>query len=103
MFHTTLKTSLFAIYLFLSACAYPTTMVEQGRGDASIYFTGAPQEAVAYVDGVPVGNAADYDGHEQVLGVVPGRHRIQVLSGETTLLDQEIYVGAESRTALSVQ
>jgi len=103
MFHAAFKASLISAFLFLSACAYPSTTVEQGRGDASIYFTGAPEDAVAYVDGVPVGNAADFNGREQVLGVVPGRHRIEVRSGNTILLDQEIYVGAESRTALAIQ
>jgi len=88
---------------FLSACVYPTTTVEQGRGDAGLYFIGAPEGATAYVDGILAGPASEYDGSNQILGVIPGRHLIEVRSGGEILLNQEIYVGAESRTALTIQ
>ena len=89
--------------MLVAACAYPVTTVEQGSGDASIYFVGAPVGAVAYVDGLPVGDASQYSGDEQVLGVLPGRHHIQVVQGGTVILDQEIYVGADTNTAINVQ
>jgi len=103
MFKISIKIITLLLAVAVSACAYPVTTVEQGSGDASIYFVGAPEGAIAYVDGLSVGVASDYNGSDQVLGVIPGRHHIQVMQSGETLVDQEIYVGAETRTPIAVQ
>ena len=45
------------------------------------------------VDGMEVGVVADYLAGKSALRVLSGTHRVQVLSGNGVVLDEQVYVG----------
>ena len=45
------------------------------------------------VDGMDVGAVADYQAGQSALRILPGNHRIQVVSGGSVLLDEKVYIG----------
>jgi hypothetical protein len=88
-----MRSGLAALLIILSACAYPTTKVEQGGKQTAIYVANAPADAHLYVDGVDAGLAQDFDGVNATLAVTPGRHRIELRAGPTQILEKEVYLG----------
>lgn len=88
-------TKLFGIALavMLSACAYPTSSVEQGGKETALYFSHAPLEAHVFIDGMDAGLAAPFDGKEAVLAVASGRHLVKVRVGSSVVYEQDIYLG----------
>lgn len=87
----------------VSACAYPSTIVEQGGEQGMIYFTEAPPGARVFIDGADAGEAMTFDGRRQVLSLEPGRHNVRVVSGAAELYSSDVYVGAGSRMEVRVQ
>ena len=45
------------------------------------------------VDGMDSGTVADYLAGQSALRILPGNHRIQVVSGGSILLDEKTYIG----------
>lgn len=83
--------------LSLAGCSMPTTTVKTVDSRPGISIAGAPAGATLLVDGVPVGNAADYNGEPNVLLIEPGTHRIVVKQGAAVIYDQQIFVDSESK------
>jgi hypothetical protein len=86
--------------LLLTGCAYPTSMVEQGASNGSVYFPKVGAGTRVILDGADAGEAASYDGKKSVLEVVPGPHRIALRQGSALLYERQIYVGTASKIAI---
>ena len=52
----------------------------------------ANQTARVHVDGLDMGQVEAYLEGKAVLRVLPGTHRVQILSGSTVLLDEKMYL-----------
>ena len=93
------RSLLLLITLFLFAgCSYPRTDVDAVDSRPTLVFKNAPKEAIVYIDGIPMGKAATYNGNPKVLAVLPGTHEVILLLGDTPLLQQTIYVESENKT-----
>jgi hypothetical protein len=64
--------------MFLSACALPNTSVRTSSIRPTLAIVGAPENAMLYVDGVPMGVANQFNGQSKVLTIEEGAHRIEV-------------------------
>jgi len=85
--------------LFLSACAMPSTTVRTSDTRPSLAFEGAPNGAMVYIDGIPMGDAEKYDGQPGVLVVEPGTHLVTIKDGKgSILLERKVYVESELKT-----
>ncbi len=84
-----------------SGCAYPKTSVRATEEHPSLVFKGAPPTARVRVDGLEAGPAADYSG-DRSLSVLPGRHVVEVVDGERTLLREEVFLSGNSIKTLNV-
>jgi hypothetical protein len=76
----------------LSACALPQTTVTSGSLKPSLMVTGAPSDAVLYVDGLAMGQASQFDGHPRVLAVLQGPHLVEVREGSTVLYHDKVFL-----------
>lgn len=95
-----LKLACLAGALMLAACGkYPASSTLQGAPPSGLYFK-APAEAHVWLDGAHAGAASAFDGKKAVLSVTPGPHRVVVRSGDRSLYDKTVYVGAGSRMAI---
>ncbi len=81
-----------ALCTMLSACALPQTTVTSGSSQPSLVVTGAPADAVLYVDGLAMGRASQFDGHPRVLAVLQGPHQVQVREGSTVLYHDKVFL-----------
>ncbi len=92
------KTLLILILMtLLAGCSMPVTTVRTVESRPSISIVDAPADAELFVDGLPAGKAAGYNGESSVLLIEPGTHRIVVRQGSTVLYDQKIFVDSETR------
>ncbi len=88
----------------LQGCHYPdAAKIEQKDNRPSIGISGAPKGAVLFVDGLKMGIAKQWDGEKNVLLVESGKHRIEVKSGNTTLLSETIFLSGTTTKVLTVQ
>jgi hypothetical protein len=81
-----------ALCTMLSACALPQTTVTSGSSQPSLVVTGAPSDAVLYVDGLAMGRASQFDGHPRVLAVLKGPHQVEVREGSTVLYHDKVFL-----------
>lgn len=80
------------ISIFLVACAYPKSQIAVKDPRPTISVSGAPADAVLYVDGLDMGEAALYDGVKKTLLLEPGMHHIEVKLGGNTLLSRKAFL-----------
>mgnify|MGYP006297962561 CR=1 FL=1 len=88
--------------LLLGGCVYPSESVQTLDDRPMLSIKGAPDGAVLLVDGVEMGNAAQYDGDKRVLRIEPGTHSIQVRKGDTLYHQGQVYVGSGTAKTISV-
>jgi uncharacterized lipoprotein YajG len=83
-----------ALSLTLAACNIhnPATTVRTLDERPSLSLSGAPAEAVLFVDGLDMGPAKAYDGRPQVLRLEPGTHLIEVKSAGVTIFKQTVFI-----------
>lgn len=79
----------------LGACAtsYPERTVTQGSERGAIALADAPVGAMLFVNGSPMGLAAQYDGEAGVLELERGRYLVEVRLGAQTIFQREVYLG----------
>lgn len=80
--------------LTLSACTLPQTTVRTGSSQASLVVTGAPSNAVLYVDGLAMGSARQFDGDPKVLAVLEGVHVVEIRQGSTIVYHEKVFVSS---------
>lgn len=87
------------------ACIQPptsSTSVSDLRPGIS-FNTSSAYDAVVFVDGQRVGVVNDFLTGHGVLRVVSGTHQVQVVRGDTTLLDERVYLGDGVNRAFRVE
>ena len=82
---------------------YPSSRTDIPDERPSIAFSGAPKGSVVFVDGLPMGPAAQYDGGENILLVEPGNHQIRVRLGDRVLLSQRVFLSGQATRTFVVQ
>ena len=93
------KTVWVSLALLLCSCAMPSTVVRTTDTRPSLAFEGAPDGSQVYLDGLPVGEAEQYDGQPGVLVVEPGSHHVAVKGRDgSVLLERKVYVESEIKT-----
>ncbi|HET9554855.1 MAG TPA: hypothetical protein VFP50_17960 [Anaeromyxobacteraceae bacterium] len=80
------------------ACAGPTTVVRTVDTRPAIAVVGAPAGSTLYLDGLPVGDPAAYDGNPGVLRVEPGTHVVEVRVDGRPAFTQSVFVEGELKT-----
>ncbi len=88
-------------FVFATACSYPKTSVRTTEENAALVFKGAPKTAGVRIDGLDAGMAADYSGKHS-LGVLPGRHVVEVIDNGRVLLRQDVFLSAGTIKTLTV-
>lgn len=91
-----------ALCIVLSACALPQTTVTSGSSQPSLVVSGAPSDAVLYVDGLAMGRASQFDGHPRVLAVLQGPHKVEVREGSTVLYHDSIFLSNGERRTVAL-
>ena len=76
--------------------------VDQGKDQGYIRFTNSTSEHSIYVDGQLVGSG-DRFGPEQVLGVAPGTHVVEVLQEGSPILTRKVFIGTGSTQTIDIQ
>lgn len=94
--------ALAVLALSLGACAYPHTNVSSGSTRPALVLLGAPKNSVLYVDGVSMGDAAQFDGNRGALNVEEGLHRIVLEASGKTIHKEEFYVSTGERKTIDV-
>ena len=87
--------------LLANACSYPKSSVRATEENSALVFKGAPSTARVRVDGMEAGLAADYSG-KRSLGVLPGRHVVEVVDNGRVLLREDVFLSAGSIKTLNV-
>jgi len=87
--------------LLATSCSYPKTGVRATEENSALVFKGAPPTAQVRIDGIDAGRADDFSG-EQSLGVIPGRHIVEVVDNGKVLLREDVFLSAGSTKTLTV-
>jgi hypothetical protein len=96
--------SIFLVVVILSACALPQTTVKTGSAPPTLIVKGAPAGSILFVDGLAVGNAAQFDGNPKTLAVLEGTHQVEVHLGSTVVYKEKAFSsGGESHTVTVTQ
>jgi hypothetical protein len=77
----------------LAGCAYPASSINQGTEAGHLKFAGPPGATIR-IDGVVRGAVAK--DQPVTVDVQPGRHRIEEIVGDRSILDRNYEVGAGS-------
>lgn len=90
-----------ALAATLSACSLPVTETKTGVVRPTLAIQGAPAGAVLYVDGLAMGDAAQYNGNEKRLFIEEGVHQVEVHLNGTVLIAQRLLAsGGETSTVV---
>jgi hypothetical protein len=87
-----------AVVTLIAACAGPTTVVRTVDTRPALALSGAPGGTVLYVDGIAIGDPADYDGRPNILRVEPGTHDVELRDGARVVFSQRVFVESELKT-----
>ena len=87
--------------LFMGCSSMPETRIQTADSRPRLAVQGAPENSLLYVDEVMVGHANDYNGHPNILIILPGTHKISIKTpaGES-IHDQTIFVESELKTII---
>lgn len=91
-----------AMTVILAGCALPTSVVKTGASRPALAIQGAPAGATLHVDGLQMGEAAQYDGRARKLMIEEGTHRIEIRQGGTVLHVQQIFASAGETAVVAV-
>ena len=93
------------LFMLIQGCRYPDpATIEQADSRPAIGISGAPLEAVLYVDGLRMGMASQYDGTEQVLLIESGKHLIEVKTADGTVIHSEtVFLSSSATKILAVK
>jgi hypothetical protein len=96
--------SIFLVVAILFACALPQTTVKTGSAPPTLIVKGAPANSILFVDGLAMGNAAQFDGNPKTLAVLEGTHQVEVRLGSTVVYREKAFSsGGESHTVTVTQ
>jgi len=94
-----MKRLLLVAALAAAACAMPSTTTRTTDSRPSLAIEGAPRGSQLFLDGNPMGDAGDYDGHPAVLRVEPGTHVVDVRDATgNVVFSQTVFVESETKT-----
>ena len=87
------------------ACTYPQpSQTEQQDQRPAIGVSGAPADAVLYVDGLDMGVASQFDGKTNVLLVESGSHLIEVKSADGRVLHSEtVFLSSSTKKVFHIR
>jgi hypothetical protein len=96
--------SLLVILAVVQGCSYPDpAKIEQKDSRPAIGVSGAPKDAVLYVDGLRMGSTFQYNGEENVLLVESGKHLIEVKSASgQVILSETVFLSNSTTKILTV-
>lgn len=79
----------------------PETRIQTADSRPRLAIQGAPKNSLLYVDEIMVGQANDYNGDPNILIILPGTHKIKIvtLAGDS-IHDQTIFVESELKTII---
>jgi hypothetical protein len=80
------------------ACAGPSTVVKTVDTRPAIAVVGAPSGSALFLDGLPMGDPATFDGNPGVLRVEPGTHLVELRVDGKTVFQQRVFVESELKT-----
>jgi hypothetical protein len=86
--------SFLLVVALLSACALPQTTVKTGSAPPTLIVKGAPAGSILFVDGLAMGNAAQYDGNPKTLAVLEGTHQVEVRLGSTLVYKEKAFASS---------
>lgn len=93
--------------LWLSACQMPSESVVVGESTAGVSFklveSGNTASYEVYIDGLLMGNVADFLAGKAILKIVPGSHIIRVTNRGETVLEEKVYVAAGANKVMVVR
>lgn len=92
----------FALAAMMAGCALPTTEVKIGAARPALAVQGAPAGSSLYLDGLLIGDAAQYDGATRKLMIEEGVHKVEVKHAGTVLVAQQIFASAGETTTIAV-
>ena len=96
--------TLAVLVVLLSACALPQTTVKTGSAPPTLIVKGAPAGSILFVDGLAMGNAAQFDGNPKTLAVLEGTHQVEVRLGGTVVYREKAFASSgESHTVTVTQ
>lgn len=88
-----------ALAFMLSACALPETAVKTGSPRPTLIVKGAPADSILVVDGLVMGQAAQFNGAPNELIVEEGLHQVEIKQGNVTVhAEKAVISNGESRT-----
>jgi hypothetical protein len=87
------------IVAFLAGCALPNTTMKTGSSPPTLIVKGAPAGSILFVDGLSMGNAAQFDGNPKTLAVLEGTHQFEVRLGAAVVYKEKAFTSSgESHT-----
>jgi hypothetical protein len=85
----------------LSGCMSQTA-VRTGMAPPTLMVTGAPTGSHLFVDGLEMGDAAQYDGNPKVLAVLEGTHQLEVRLGANVVYTEKAFVSSGQSHTVAV-
>jgi hypothetical protein len=87
------------VVVLMAGCALPNTTVKTGASPPTLIVKGAPAGSVLFVDGLSMGNAAQFDGNPKTLAVLEGTHQVEVRLGGAVVYKERAFTSdGESHT-----
>ena len=88
--------------VMLSACALPQSNVKSGTHRPTLEIVGAPKGSTLFVDGISMGDASQFDGHNQLLTVEEGLHTVSIKQNGGLLHKEKVYASGDETSKIEV-